>query len=189
MPNGIRLATSATAHESGSCAGCLVRGERGADGRLWLTDPDLVERHGLRMVVQALRLFRRPLRSILTIAADQPTTPTPSRHVLQCRLPFGGLQNPLDLNQMTKQQLIEKVAAKTELGKAQPSDRGDNHYRGETGCELQARQGADGEAGSHRDGSEDRRGRMTPSGRSGRAAIAEQRIGMMIDVGGAAWPR
>ena len=42
----------------------------------------------------------------------------PVRHIPQCRLLFG-LQNPLNLNEMTKQQLIEKVAAKTELAKAE----------------------------------------------------------------------
>jgi nucleoid DNA-binding protein len=36
-----------------------------------------------------------------------------------CNAKHASPQKPLDLNEMTKQQLIEKVAAKTELGKAQ----------------------------------------------------------------------
>src|ERR1019366_2861690 len=50
----------------------------------------------------------------------------------------------------------------------QPSHRGDHHHRRKTGCKLQARQGADGKAGSRRDGSDAGRGRVMPSEESGR---------------------
>ena len=81
---------------------------------------------------------------------------------------------------MTKQQLIENVVAKTELGKAEA--------RRKTGCELQAQQGINGKTGAARNGSYTG-GSMMPLETSGRVASAELQLGTMVRVGGAVWLR
>jgi nucleoid DNA-binding protein len=84
-----------------------------------MSPPD-VGRHRNQQLSSWQPLLRGRKRNSLHAASGRVTTARRQATAsLQTLAAYFGMRKPLDLNEMTKQQLIEKVAAKTELGKAQ----------------------------------------------------------------------